>query len=346
MATDTTLQAIIRDPAWLPHRYDPQHDAFHFLHVPRETRLAAAFLTADYLPTAGKPPLVIERRAAMAALTSRPSPPLHVIFHSAFCCSTLMLRALERRGVASTLSEPVVLNDLVGWRRRGAPAERLGVVLQDTLRLLARPFEDGEAMIVKPSNIVTTIALPLMAAASTAQALAMYAPLSTFLTSVAKKGLEGRLWVRGLFAGFIADGVTDLGFDATALFEQSDLQIAALGWLVQQRLFHRLFAGRMGARLRSLRGDTLVAEPARVVAAAAALTGLPLTGDDARAIGEGPVFRHHAKTGVAFDATARGAEYARSGQQHADEISKVLVWAERVAAHNGIALALPAPLVA
>ena len=45
------------------------------------------------------------------------SGPCHYIFHSAFCCSTLMSRALDVQGVACVLREPRSLYDLGEMKR-------------------------------------------------------------------------------------------------------------------------------------------------------------------------------------------------------------------------------------
>ena len=58
------MSTIASDPVWLPHRYDPQHDAFHFRHTPRPADGAATFLTDDYLGEAK--PTSIPRTAALA----------------------------------------------------------------------------------------------------------------------------------------------------------------------------------------------------------------------------------------------------------------------------------------
>lgn len=341
---NTEIRRIVNDPSWLAHRFDPGYDAVHLLRLSRAERDDATFLVDDYLKTAGDP-LVLTRRDAAAAL-SGPKAPRHFLFHSAFCCSTLLARALDVPGVASAFKEPVVLNDLVGWRRRGAGDAAFGATLRDALDLLGRPFERGEAAVVKPANIANVIAPALIAAQPATHAVLMYAPLETFLTSVAKKGIDGRLWVRGLFAGLMQDGITDFGYDAGALFGQTDLQIAALGWLAQQRLFLHLLTGPLGARVRSLRSDVLLRDPVQAIVHLDRLFSLGLDEAAATAIGTGPAFGRHSKTGAAFGASERRAEYAQATDLYADEVNKVAIWAGHVADANGIPLDLPQPLVA
>ena len=331
------------DATWLAHRYDPGHDAFHFRRVPRETHRAATFLTDEYLPQDSAAPLVVRRADARAAA---PAPaPLHWIFHSAFCCSTLLARAVDHPGAAMGLKEPVVLNDLIGWRRRGEPGPDLAAVLDDTLALLARPFAPGEAVIVKPSTIANGFASALLTLRSDSTALLLHAPLPTYLGSVAKKELEGRLWVRTLLAGMLDDGLARFGHDARGLFALTDLQVAALGWLGQHALFAELVE-RVGAtRVRTLDSATLMARPREALAAVAALYRLRLDDAALDAIVAGPAFTRHSKFGNAFDATARAAEHRDAAALHAREIELVVRWAEQVAATFGIALTPPAPLL-
>ncbi len=335
MAIDP-IRMIVQDARWLSHRYDPTYDAIHFRMTPRETHAAATFLTDKYL-VEEEAPGIIRRAEAMAAIGDLHSP-MHFVFHSAFCCSTLVARAFDRPGWAMSLKEPVILNDLVGWRGRGADPVQFRAVLQDSLTLLSRPFGDNEAIIVKPSNIVNGLATTMLELRPDAHALLMYAPLPDFLASIAKKGLEGRSFARTLFVQQMKDEMVQLGFDRDQLFGQTDLQIAALGWLVQMQLFGRLVAQFGLARIRTVAADALLDDPERSIGAIARLFGV----SDAPAlisnVAKGPAFTRHSKMGAAFDADARNREYAEATAIHADEIGKVSVWTETVARHAGIDL--------
>lgn len=337
-----SIEAAVADPAWLPHRYDPGYDAVHLLPVPRETHRRVTFLTDEYLP-AGPQPLVISRADARGAMPARA--PIHFVFHSAYCCSTLVARAFDRPGWAMGLKEPLILNDIVGWRRRGGKGPDMAEVLDDVLSLLARPFAPGEAVVVKPSNIVNGMAAAMLALRPDARALLLHAPLRTYLASIAKKGMDGRLWVRTLLLGLLDDGLVDLGFSARDHLGHSDLQVAAVGWLAQQQLFARLVDRYGAARIRTLDSETLTADPARAMAALAGLFGLPLDDAALQEIVGGPAFTRHSKTDAAFAAADRAEEHRTAASVHAEEIEKVSVWAEAVAAAAGVSLRAPAPLV-
>lgn len=329
-------------PDWLAHRYDPTHDAVHFIQVDRALRRTIPFLTDEYLPQ-GTTPLILRRQESLGLA---PSPaPLHFVFHSAFCCSTLLAGSFDRDGLATSISEPVILNDLVGWRRRGAAGPQIAEVLDGALALLARAFAAREAVIVKPSNVVNGLAPAILSMRPDAQALLLYAPLRVFLTSVAKKGLDGRLWVRELFLGLRTDGLVQrLGFDDAAFFGQTDLQIAAAGWLAQQALFAELIRTFTPKRVRSLDSETLLSNPERALATLGLHLDLQLEQKDISEIVEGP-FRRNAKSGDLFGKNERDAEYRAAAGLYADEIDKVARWAEVVAETANIPLTLDAALI-
>ena len=340
--TVSDIASVVRDADWLAHRYDPEHDAVHFVHVPRATHDRVTFLTDEYLP-AGLEPFIARREDAVA-LAGQPAP-VHYIFHSAFCCSTLLARAFDLPGVAMGLKEPVILNDLAGWRTRGTgkPAD-IARALDHSLRLLARPFAPGEATIVKPSNVTLGLARAMMAMRPDANALLLFAPLETYLKSVAKKDMDGRLWVRDLLVKLLHDGLVDLGFEVDDYLRLTDLQTAAVGWLAQHALFAQL-AREFPGRVATLDSETLLARPADTIQALSRLFQLGLSDSGVADIAQGKAFSRHSKFGQTFGATDRDAEYAAAAQAHGDEIGKVAVWATAVAANAEVAMTLPPALL-
>lgn len=342
MTTPLSGLPTVLDAGWLAHRYDPTGDAVHFLPVPRETHRQATFLTDEYLP-AGLAPLVLRRGDAIASAIA--PAPLHFIFHSAFCCSTLLARAFDVPGAAMGLKEPVIFNDLIGWRRRGDQGPDMASVLDDMLRLVARPFAPGEAVVVKPSTIANALAPAILTLRPSSNALLLHAPLRTFLTSVAKKEIEGRLWVRTLLTGMLDDGMARFGFSTRELLGFTDLQVAAVGWLGQHALFGDLVARFGPQRVRTFDSATLMEQPRAAIAAVAALFGVTLDDAALDAIVAGPAFTRHSKFGNRFDAGSRASEHRTAADHHAREIDIVMTWAERTAEALGLSMTPPAPLL-
>ncbi len=327
-------------PNWLAHRYDPDHDAVHFINADRAMRRKVPFLTDDFLPTADSP-VVVRRVDALAA--NKGAKRIGFIFHSAYCCSTLLANAFDRPGAAVGIKEPIILNDLVGWRLRGGAPDRIGAILRDALELLARPFEAGEIAIIKPSNVVNGLAPAMISARPEAGVLLIHAPLKTYLASIANKGLRGRLWVRELLTKQLKEGLVDFGFSSEDIFNQSDLQIAAIGWLAQHRLFTKI-ATTWPARVRTVSSEELLAHPRDALTALDKLFGVA---SDPAALDEviDTVFRRHAKSGETFTSENRMADQRSALQIHGEEISLVYDWAKLIAEQAAIAFDLPNPLI-
>lgn len=343
MASAPDIAAIARDANWLANRYDETIGALHLVRLTREEHRSVTFITDEYI-SADAPRLVM--RLGDVAAAARPPAPLHFIFHSAYCCSTVLARAVDIDGVSMGLKEPLILNDLVGWRRRGADPRQLGAVLESVLTLLARPFAPGEAVVIKPSNVLNGISPALLSMRPQSRALLLHAPLPEYLRSIARKGLWGRRWVRELFIGQLRDGIVDLGLGEHDYLDLTDLQVAAAGWLAQQDVFARL-VGKFGAgRVRTLDSAALMTRPDEAMARLSELFGLGLDRAAIDRVVAGPAFTSHSKaTAAAFTATDRMAEQRDAAETHADEIEKVAVWAEAVAATADVPMRLEAPLL-
>lgn len=332
------MAAMVADGAWLAHRYDAVSDAYHMRHLSRDAHDSATFITDEYLSEDAAITVVDRRRIASELPTGMP---LHFIIHSAFCASTMLARSFNLPDVSMGLKEPVLLNDIVGWRRRGADPEAVAERLDHALRMLSRPFGEDRAVIVKPSNVFNSLVPAALAMRTEAKAVLLYAPLPVFLVSVARKGLWCRLWCRELLEGMMTDGIVDLGFTPQDYFRQSDLQVAAVGWLAQHRLFARIATQFGRERVVTLDSEQLTASPVAALASVAEHFGLELPQHD---IVANEAFATHSKFGGSFSTDDRIAEHQAAADAHNDEIEKVLVWAKAVAKAANINMDLPFPL--
>ena len=235
-----------------------------------------------------------------------------------------------------------MLNDMAGWRKRGADVRKHAMVMNDVLGQLSRPFGPGEAVVLKPSNIFNGLAMGALHIRPKSKALLLYSPLDEFLLSVARKGLWCRLWVRELLEGMLQDGMVDLGFEARDYFRQSDLQVAGVGWLAQHVQFHRMAKHYGPERIATLDSETLTQDPAATVAMVAA--HFSLRDRDAADYAEHPAILRNSKSGAAFERGERQMDQARAREAYGDEIEKVAEWLRVIADQRGVTLGLPFPL--
>jgi hypothetical protein len=327
--------SVIADPQWLPSRWDRQAGTLQFVRLSRADHDSITFLGDEYLAPLQRPTVTLGLSQVLVA-GRPPGAPAQYIFHSAFCCSTLLARALDVPGTAMALKEPQVLNTLTEAARAKALSHE---VLQVIVGLLARPFGADERVVVKPSNAVNFLATGLLEFDPGSNAIFLYAPLPRFLRSVADKGLWGRVWARQLFMTLRSDTGLTFGFSAEGLLELTDLQVAALAWLMHHAQAAALIA-RLPGRVRTLDSETFLERRTDTLVAAAAHFGLPLTEAKAREIAGGPVFETHSKRlGQGFDPDEPLQPKARVAIID-EEIEMVAAWTGQMATHNGIAAEL------
>lgn len=333
---DPALRDVVLDPEWLPHTYDLQGTNLTFVHVPLEARSQLMFLSDEHF--AGNFPKVDFPAAAVSADAGATPAPLHFIFHTSFCCSTLLARALDVPGVSVALREPDVLinvaNRLIRSEDQGN-RQRLDLVL----RLLERAPNPGETVIVKPTNFANRIADVALAMRPQARAVLLYSDVETFLRSLLKRGMWGRILGRKLFSQLSGWSPLNFGYGPAEIIEQTDVQIAALAWLMQIQHFDTIARAFGPERVMVLDSATLLAEPAAALGKVQALFGLGLSSDQVEAIATGPVFSRHSKfSDRGYGAEERKRDHEAVADANAEELSMVSQWIEAVAAQVGAPL--------
>ncbi|MCL9981790.1 MAG: hypothetical protein NBV60_01405 [Erythrobacter sp.] len=328
---DIPAVTSLADPCWLPHTYDPARAALGLLRVPRERLSQPAFL-ADLARETGYDSAELPL-AGLGRLAPPAETPVTFIFHTAFCRSTLLVRALEQPGISTGLSEPGIIASLAGAGAAGQGA------LAPVAALLARPWGAGEAVFIKPTNHANRLGPGLMQALPQARAVLMTNPLPSFLAAVVRKGMLGRRWGRQLYLELMSYAGMDLGMDGREQFAMTDLQATALAWFLNQRLLAAL-ASNFGTRVRVLDGDAFARDPAATLAAVYAFAGKDVSPSQIAAIASGPVFARDAKTGEDFAAKSARDNAATSSTVTDDEIAKVSEWIGLIAQQAGLAVPL------
>ncbi len=332
---------ILSSGRYLAHRYNETNDCFRFIDLPLAQHRKLTFITDEHLP---KNIPFGEVPASSIPVSELPTVPIHFIFHSAYCCSTMLARAFDIPGISMGLKEPVLLNDLVGWRRRKADPGRLVHIADLGLSLLSRPFTSESAIIIKPSNLVTPLAPGLMKLRPDAHALLLYAPIESYLQSITKKGLWGRRWVREALIHAAKDGFLVGGFSTEELLGLTDLQVAALGWLSQHQIFNTMVKEFGVERIKILDSDTLLANQHDVFVRLVEHFELHLDADIIAQVLAGPAFTTHSKSKTQFNANDRSQEQQAMQLAHGEEIDLVCQWCVAVAEQQGINLDISAKL--
>lgn len=329
------LAEIAADPRWLPHGLDLAGRRVQFVRMERTVLSQPPFL-ADFQPSGaeGEEWLSFDEVMALEPETG----PLHFIFHTAFCRSTLLVRALEIEGTSAGLAEPGILARLAGAGEQAAP------LVKPVCDLLSRPWGQGEAVFVKPTNHANRLIPALLAARPDASAVLMTNDLAPFLRSVARRGLLGRRWGRQLYLELMGYAPMNFGMDAREQFSMTDLQAASLGWFLSQRWFAQILSGPEGGRLRVLDGDRFDLERADTLEAVFALAERPVDPERIEQVVDGPRFRNHAKLGGDFaEAKTQGDAQSLSPVVE-EEIGQMKEWVGMIAGQAGLTVPLPQTL--
>lgn len=331
---------VVRNPSWFPASIDGFSGRVRFVRTDRRTLSSLSFLD-------GREPLsrqggggveysLDDLASAFQKSRCEISRPWNFIFHTGFCCSTLLARCVDRKGFCLALKEPGVINDLAEAKRREYPLwqdrERRELALGLALELLARPLSGHEQVVIKPSNAANAL-LPEIIALEPASKLVLLRPtLKEFLIAVAKGGPPRRRFVRQLLGARLNGAKTDLVMwlpPRNQLSHLNDLQIAAVLWAFQVREFESFTKKFPNTHVMSMECGTLLKNLPRATARAADFFGLPPEGKRQMRKRLAGVMSRHAK-GPAF---SYGPEVRRSELRAIEKylgktLDQTLAWAK------------------
>ena len=316
-AAISSLEDVIGNPNWFPDHMDFKRNVVGFVRTDRNALCREAFLDSRWNRSV-LPRIEIPIPTVLSASEKLPRPKLNILWHTAFCCSTLLARCLDAEGANLSLKEPQILIMLAEAKRAGRD---VAAAVDATIKLLAR---GNEHVLVKPTNAVNNL-IPEVLRATDGRMLFLYSDCKSFLVSIAKKGEMGRIFARKLFGLFAADGHPQTKWPWQTLFELSDMQIAALVWHMQIAEFLR---SRDAARSAALNCDDFLGRPRETLEKLNAFFALDLSASQLDAAL--PLLARNAKdTNEAFSADRRAAEAEDTARMFGTELDTVVEWSYR-----------------
>ena len=318
-----------QDPTWFLKDIDLDQSQFEFYPTSREALSDAPFLDERFFGNNGS----ISRNLAFRDLSAMPeaAPEGCFLFHTAFCCSTLLASVLDLPGKVLALKEPGVVMKLANLNRRAGQANstQMEQLNQLTWKLLFRRFQPEEQLLLKPTNAANNL-LP-SAVQSGARVLLLYSDLASFLISVIKKGEACRYFVRHLLNILRLDRPDIDAWPDRQRMLLTDLQVAALVWSIQIDMFQHILNTTPEQQVCSLKVDEFLAEPAEILQALNGFFPLNYSPEELARMEDNPRFTQHAKfANQDYDASVRRKERVQIEAQYAEEISTTLDWARRL----------------
>ena len=331
------LLQIVQDPHWYLHAINLDEAKLYFVKTNAASLPAASFLDQRFdvshsqTASLGLQELLNYIDSPQAAPTAAPQ----FIFHTAFCCSTLLARCVDLPSSNISLKEPAVLMALANYKRTGhrrlSNRVEAGRIFRMVNYLLFRPFGDGQSVVVKPTNTVNNIIGELMATHHQSKAILLHSDLKSFLLSTLKKGEQGRAFARQLFSIFLMDSAEAQQLPPNQLLKMTDSQIAAITWHLQLENFFAALQAFDERRVRSLHCDRFLADPEAILCKVAEHLTVPaLQQNITQALANAPL-RSNAKTpGQNYAADDRDKEYRAAESRFAEELDTILPWAKQL----------------
>lgn len=320
----TAAAELLADPRHLLHRIDPTAGTATFMSTDKARLTRPSFIDgrSDFSVA---PPVVVPLEALLSQDQLDAPGSDRVIFHVAFCGSTLLARLLEQDGAAHVLREPNVLVDLANWKRAGVDA-RFAPSLRLVMASLRRRWVPTEAAVVKASNWPNNLIVDL-AALPGLLSLVITIPRRAYAVAVLRGGRE-RLAFAARTAAHLAPSLPQgEAWLQSAIATTADpvgraVNLAVAAWHMQIKLFDPLGDARLDF-------GSIVDAPAKAASRAGRLLDLALDMDKVAADAEIRAMQDAKRPGHAYSARRRAREDAEVERHHGARIDAALAWADQ-----------------
>lgn len=265
---------------------------------------------------------------------------VHYVFHTAFCCSTLLARYLDLIPPCFVLREPSMLAQVAMLRpydARGCDG-KVGSMARDewqtlmnlTVRLLTRTYTPQDIVAIKVNDLCNSIGDVLLTMDARSRVVFLYVSLRTFVLSVLKRQSR-RVWLRTRIrdTGRIAKLFPALAnVDATRL---RDAEAAAYLWLLNSALYYDLRTGEHSERVMALDGEKLAENPDVTVSEVAAFFHLTLPQRKLDELLNHPsVSRYSKDMSLQYDSESRRQDLTEAQARFGMEADKGMEWARGI----------------
>jgi hypothetical protein len=311
---------------WFPTGFDLCASKLDFVLTDRDAISAQAFLEATRWNIRDLPRRELDLQQVLAGVREG-APQLNFIWHTGFCCSTLISRAMDLPARNVSLREPEILMALAEAKREGLLEKggRHAGLARAVFSVLAKPFPSGHQVTVKPTNAANAL-LAEAAALTSGQMLFLYSDCRSFLLSLAKRSEHGRSYARRLFSKLACDANPQAQWLSQKLFELSDLEIGALVWHQQIAGFRRVIPLLQAGRFASLDCDAFLTRPLETLEVLDRFLGLGLGPGHIQQVVEGSLLERDAKHAVPFGWRQRSEKQHETSLQIGKVLDEIVAW--------------------
>lgn len=296
------MHHFLENPENFLHSINLETGSFEFVKADRNTLSSLPFLDYRFIGEGSEKGSVPVQNAFQILKNSKlkaPARPVNFIFHSAFCCSTMIAKTLDIEGKNLSLKEPFALLGLAQYKkdRRDFDSDdpKWRALLDMTLNLLSRPHLENEKTLIKPSNAANNLANEVLNSPATGNVLFLYSPLERFLISVLNGGVARTGTINQLFPDIVRDQQAHLPIELHEIGFLSPLKKASLMWGLQVADFQRIVKSETEGRIKTLDCETFLDSPEKTLGKLADFFDFEISSGEIDEILAGPAFRTHSK---------------------------------------------------
>lgn len=335
----TLFQEVLAGPELFLSSLDLSRDSLRFTPMSLETYRSSDFLDHRMDRTTGSD--VTVGANAFVALFDRVKPeqkPLSFIFHTGYCCSTLLARCLEHLSDTLVLKEPAPLRRLSESWFTAPKTHDLRKFNRIVAIMLARRYRE-EAVVVKTTSHCINMLPELFDLHSHNRAVFLLPSLEESLVCYLKDPLRRR--EARFYLGYLGELVPpDLPLGPHLAI--TDAQIVALLWMIQVRFYYEIAKPLARERLVVLNSSAFLDDPAQTLRRVVEHFGISATEQDLRQVLESDVFNRYAKgRHLAFNKATRRAHLEWIADIYAREVEFAVNWAKSLPIWPAIDANLP-----
>ncbi len=233
ISTHSEIQKLLNMPGYVPWQINGAQGQVIFRKLGHTAVYNAAFLD-HRLSRSENETLYSVPITALISDASKIKPPKNWIFHTSFCCSTLLARLLQIDNKVLSMKEPIVLNQLAdAFRHSAGNAFQYISLFRQVAAQLNKPFSDNQTIILKTSNYMNALLNQIHHLNNDGRVLLVWGGVRAFARSMLKNKMEAVKTVPVFLRALQQDIDDQYGYLPGTDFTQD---IAHM-WATQIRLF-------------------------------------------------------------------------------------------------------------
>lgn len=252
--------------------------------------------------------------------------PLRYIFHTAFCGSTLLCRALGETPRVMVLKEPDVLMKISSQSLLAGNQAVVPYMLA-SLKTLSQPWTDNGVVIIKPTNSVNRLLLDVTVNYP-GKTILLYGGLEDFMISCLKKLPAAEQKIRWMAQHLIHGTELQKKLGVDTYYPFNFLEACIITWYSQMEYFAKAIAQDERDQIRTLNMKKMLSDPLAAVRAASEFFRLDRSGTEIEASVDREFRRNSKHLEKTYTESDRTSEAAKIRAEYSALLEVAMKWAE------------------